>query len=146
MARKPTGNPNGRPPKQIDRRQFEAMCHIFCTRSEIAAVFDVDEDTLSAWCKREYGETFSAVYKKKIEGGKASLRRTIMKQAEKSAAVAIFIAKNHLGMRDEQTVEHKVDPIRIVNDIPVIAPEPPEEEAEDETHEEGTENAEMGQN
>lgn len=122
MARKPTGNPNGRPPKQIDRRQFEAMCHIFCTKSEICAVFDIDENTLNAWCKREYGEGFSVVYKKKIEGGKMSLRRTMMKQAERSAAVAIFIAKNHLGMKDEQTLEHKGEGIRIINDIPKAEP------------------------
>jgi len=145
MARKPTGNPNGRPLTPLDKRQFEALCAIFCTREEIAAVFGVHPDTLSNMVAREYGATFSEIYQQKREGGKASLRRTLMKQAEKSAAVAIFIAKNHLGMRDEQTVEHKVDPIRIVNDIPLIAQEPPEEEAEDETPEEGAESATEGQ-
>jgi len=119
MARKPTGNPNGRPLTQIDRRQFEALCQIFCTKKEIAAVFGIDEDTLNAWCKREYGVTFSVIYEQKSEAGKISLRRMMIKQAERSAAVAIFLAKNHLGMKDEQTLEHKGEAgVRIINDIP----------------------------
>lgn len=101
MARKPTGNPNGRPPAQIDQRQFEALCAIQCTEEEICSVIGVDEATLIKWCKATYGETFSKVYKIKKLGGKASLRRMQWKLAEKSAPVAIWLGKQYLGQYEK---------------------------------------------
>ena len=41
MARKPTGKPNGRPPKEIDEQIFRKLCRIFCTEEEIANVFEL---------------------------------------------------------------------------------------------------------
>lgn len=106
MARKPTGNPNGRPPIPIDQKQFENLCGMQCTEEEIAAWFKCSQDTLNNWCKRTYGETFSGIYKVYSANGKISLRRAQMKLAEKSAAMAIFLGKNLLGQTDkvEQTV------------------------------------------
>ena len=101
MARKPTGNPNGRPPAQIEQRQFEALCAIQCTEEEICSVLGVDEATLIKWCKATYGETFSKVYKIKKLGGKASLRRMQWKLAEKSAPVAIWLGKQYLGQHEK---------------------------------------------
>lgn len=101
MARKPTGNPNGRPPAQIEQRQFEALCAIQCTEEEICSVIGVDEATLIKWCKATYGETFSKVYKIKKLGGKASLRRMQWKLAEKSAPVAIWLGKQYLGQYEK---------------------------------------------
>ena len=106
MARKPTGNPNGRPRKEIDEKTFKNLCAIQCTEAEIAGIFECDEDTVHAWCKRTFGMTFSDVYKRYSDQGKASLRRMQMKLAEKNAAMAIFLGKNLLGQTDkvEQTV------------------------------------------
>lgn len=106
MARKPTGNPNGRPPKEIDKRTFENLCKIQCTEQEIAGIFECHIDTVDAWCRRTYGEGFSKTYKIYAEQGKASLRRTQFKLAEKSPAMAIFLGKNMLGQTDkvEQTI------------------------------------------
>lgn len=106
MARKPTGNPNGRPPIPIDQNQFEKLCAIQCTQEEIAAWFNCSIETLVRWCKATYGETFEGAYKKWSANGKISLRRTQMKLAEKNAAMAIFLGKNMLGQTDrvEQTV------------------------------------------
>lgn len=101
MARKPTGNPNGRPRKELNQQEFEDLCYLHCTLEEIAGFFRVDRDTVSAWCKRTYGEGFSAVFEKYSQGGKISLRRALLRQAERNPIAAIFLAKNLLGMTDK---------------------------------------------
>ena len=100
MGRKPTGNPNGRPKKVINKDQFETLCYIQCTQEEICAVLDVCCDTLDNWCNENYGATFSKVYKDKRLGGKMSLRRKQWKLADTSATMAIFLGKNLLGQSD----------------------------------------------
>lgn len=90
----------GRPRIEIDKGQFEKLCGLMCTQEEIAGFFGCSEDTVTNWCKREYGETFSEVSKKLQHMGKISLRRAQFKLAEKNAAMAIFLGKNYLGQRD----------------------------------------------
>lgn len=97
----------GRPKKEIDKTEFRKLCELQCTLPEIAGFFDCSEDTIQNWCKREFDEGFSAVYKRMSEGGKVSLRRHMLKLSEKSATMAIFLAKNWLGMTDN--VEIKAD-------------------------------------
>ena len=108
MARKPTGNPNGRPPANIDQRQFEALCAIQCTEEEICSVLNVDDKTLTKWCKEKYGGSFSDVYKVKRLGGKASLRRMQWKLAEKNATMGIWLGKQYLGQVDKIEGTHNV--------------------------------------
>lgn len=115
MARKPTGNPNGRPPKHIDQKQFEALCVIQCTLDEICSVFDCDETTLNKWCKETYGETFSYVFKQKRQGGKASLRRMQWKLAEKNATMSIWLGKQYLDQKEE--IKAEVSGNGLLNDI-----------------------------
>lgn len=91
----------GRPPKELDKKQFEKLCALQATLEEIAGFFDCDENTVNAWCNRVYGTTFSEVFKSKSAQGKLSLRRTQFKLAEKSAAMAIFLGKNMLGQTDK---------------------------------------------
>lgn len=105
MPLKPTGNPTGRPPKIIDQKQFEALCGIQCTEEEVLAVLDCDKNTLNKWCRSVYGGTFSQVYKEKSANGKASLRRTQWKLAEKNAAMAIWLGKQYLGQKDSLDVK-----------------------------------------
>lgn len=105
MARKPTGNPNGRPHKIIDQKQFEALCVIQCTLNEICSVLNCDEKTLNQWCKETYGETFSCVFKQKRQGGKASLRRMQWKLAEKNATMSIWLGKQYLDQKEEIKAE-----------------------------------------
>lgn len=90
-----------RPRKEIDQEQFEKLCGLQCTESEICGWFGVTDKTLAGWCRRTYNEGFSEVYEKKREFGKISLRRAQFKLAEKSAAMAIFLGKNILGQRDD---------------------------------------------
>ena len=90
----------GRPPIQIDKEHFEALCQLFCTEEEIAQFFKCSIDTINNWCKKTYGETFSESLKKYSVGAKISLRRKQLKLAEKSAAMAIFLGKNYLNQKD----------------------------------------------
>lgn len=91
----------GRPVKEIDREEFEKLCQMQCTKNEIAAWFSVDEDTVNNWCHREYGDTFSAVFAQKREGGKASLRRRQWLMSESNPTMAIWLGKQYLGQSDD---------------------------------------------
>ena len=99
----------GRPRKKIDKEQFEKLCGIQCTLSEIAGFFDCSEDTIERWVKRTYKETFAETYKNYSANGKISLRRFQFKLAEKSAAMAIFLGKNYLGQTDCYVNENSSD-------------------------------------
>ena len=69
MARKPTGNPNGRPEKEINWEMFEDLCSFQCTMSEIASFFKISKPTLITSTKKHYGESFLTVYKQFSEKG-----------------------------------------------------------------------------
>lgn len=100
-----------RPRKEIDKSTFEGLCELQCTEEEICCFFSISDKTLSSWCKRTYGTGFSEIYAQKRKGGRISLRRTIWQMASRSAAVAIFLAKNYLGMRDDPEPELPKDEI-----------------------------------
>ena len=94
-----------RPRKEIDKTDFEGLLAIQCTLEEVTSFFDhklngCSADTIERWCKREYGQNFAEISKKKREIGKISLRRMQFKHAEKNASMAIFLGKNYLGQRD----------------------------------------------
>lgn len=93
-------NVGGRPRAEIDQTAFEKLCALQCTRSEICSWFNVTDKTLTRWCEDTYGEGFSAVYEKKRENGRISLRRAQFRLAEKSATMAIFLGKQILGQKD----------------------------------------------
>ena len=94
-----------RPRKEIDKREFEKLCGYQSTQREICWWFGVTDKTLNAWCKRIYHMSFSEVFEQKRGLGKISLRRMQFQLAEKSAAMAIFLGKQHLGQRDVQAHE-----------------------------------------
>lgn len=93
----------GRPIKEINQKTFEGLCQIQCTEEEICAILDVSDETLNRWCKKTYNKTFVEVFREKRIGGKASLRRSQWKLAETNATLAIWLGKQYLGQRDEQT-------------------------------------------
>ena len=95
----------GRPKAQINQRQFEEMCKWQCTRSEIASFFNVDEKTITTWCKNTYGMDFSSILKIKAENGKTALRHIQFRMAEAgSERMAIRLGKQYLGQSDKQEV------------------------------------------
>ena len=96
----------GRPKIKIDKDTFEKFCAMQCTLEEIAGFFDCCDDTINNWCKETYGDNFSGVFKRKSAAGKMSLRRHMFKQAEKNPTMAIWLSKQHLGMRDVIQEQH----------------------------------------
>lgn len=95
----------GRPLTEIDKKQFEKLCFMQCTKEEVAGFFDCSEDTIEKYCKRTYGETFTAVFKKKRQAGKISLRRSQWKLAEKNVTMAIWLGKQYLSQREQQEIQ-----------------------------------------
>jgi len=100
MARKPTGNPTGRPQKIIDWGLFEKLCPLQCTQGEIAGILEVHPETLSNRVKEHYGENYSSVYEKFGANGKISLRRNQFVLSKTNANMAIWLGKIWLGQRD----------------------------------------------
>lgn len=104
-----------RPRIEINRAEFEKLCGLQCTLTEIAYWFGCSPDTIERWAKREYVETdengkekelgFAEVYIKYSAAGKMSLRRDQFALAKKSAAMAIWLGKQYLGQRDVQVFE-----------------------------------------
>jgi len=72
-----------------------------CTKSEILSFLGIDNNTLDRRLKEHYKTDFSTVYKKFSENGKISLRRILLRHAEKNPATAIFLSKNLLGYKDQ---------------------------------------------
>ena len=106
-----------RPRKEIDKKQFENLCGLQCTREEICGFFEISEKTLNAWCKRTYKQSFSLVFQQKRGKGKISLRRSQFRLAEKNANMAIWLGKQYLNQKDIIDVESQ-ERVIIVNDVP----------------------------
>jgi len=98
-------NKGGRPRIEINWELFDELCGIQCTLREIAQVMKVSEDTLERKSKSEKGMSFADYFASKRSIGKVALRRMMWRQAERNPAIVIFMAKNHLGMRDVADIE-----------------------------------------
>ena len=90
----------GRPTTEIDKDQFVKLCELQSTLKEVAGFFHCSEDAVRSWCKREMGKTFEESFEEFRVGGLLSLRRSQFQLAEKNAAVAIWLGKQHLGQKD----------------------------------------------
>lgn len=107
----------GRPKIEIDQRQFESLCGLQCTLSDIASFFQCSEDTIERWCKRTYEATFAEAFKKHSGKGKVSLRRIQFKLAEKNASMAIFLGKQYLGQRDDVEQPGGSGEVKVIIDV-----------------------------
>ena len=94
----------GRPTIDINKDQFENLCALQCTEIEIAGFFKCSIDTINNWCKKEYEETFSEVYKKKSVVGKISLRRYQFKLAEHNPTMSVWLGKQWLNQTDRTNI------------------------------------------
>ena len=103
----------GRPKKEFDKKVFQDLVGLGCTQEEICWFFrdetgkSANIDTLTRWCKREFGMTFQEYFRQNgCMALKIQLRRNQMNLSKTSAAMAIFLGKNMLGQTDrvEQTV------------------------------------------
>jgi hypothetical protein len=104
-----TGKKTGRPKAEIDKKTFEGLCALQCTRNEVCEFFHVTDKTLDRWCKEQYEKSFSAVFAIKRGVGKVSLRRSGFELARTSAAMNIFLQKNYCGLRDQPVEESETD-------------------------------------
>lgn len=95
---------SGRPYADIDRRMFERLCAMQCTREEIAYIFGVNKCTITAWCKRTYGMDFATIFKIKRQKGRVDLRKKQWEIAEHNADMAIWLGKQYLGQSDSDKV------------------------------------------
>lgn len=100
MARKPSGNPIGPPPKEIDIEKFEELCGLWCTTEEIAAYLKVHANTLRKKVSEHYGEEYSAVYKAMFDKGTPSFRRERRALSKRNANMSIWLGKIHLGEKE----------------------------------------------
>lgn len=102
----------GRPKKEYNRKLFVDLIGLGCGADEICWVFRDEDgkpaniDTVSRWCKREFGCTFQEF---RVKNGamalKVAVRKNQLELSKKSAAMAIFLGKNYLGQTDNpQTV------------------------------------------
>ena len=102
----PTNRNGGRPKKPIDWKEAEKLCVLQCSEIEIADWFHISVDTLSRRLKEEKNTSFAEFFALHRVQGKIALRRNMFKMSESSPKMAIFLAKNFLGMADKQEIEH----------------------------------------
>lgn len=105
------GDPKGgRPRFELSDEDFDrlvAMIRIQCTQDEICGVFGVTAETLNASLQERGEGSFSTLYKKHQDEGKASLRRAQWKAAQDgNPTMLVWLGKNMLGQTDRQAIEH----------------------------------------
>ena len=99
-------NPVGRPKKPIDYATVEKLASIMCTQEEIASYLGLDVRTL------QRDDEFCRIFKRGIDKGKMSVRRSQYKLAEAgNATMCIWLGKQYLGQRDTpaEVVEKKLE-------------------------------------
>ena len=114
----------GRPLIQIDRKQFVDLVGLGCSQDEICWFFrdptgkPISEDTLTRFCKREFGCTF-ADYRNQnsMMAFKIKLRRNQLQLSEKNAAMAIWLGKQVLGQTENPGELVASEPVRIIIDV-----------------------------
>lgn len=93
---------------KIDKTQFEKLCGLQCTESEIEGYFQVSKDTLIRWCKDTYGVDFATIYEQKKGNGKIALRRYQLQQAERNPTMAIWLGKQYLDQTDKTEIKKEI--------------------------------------
>jgi len=94
-----------RPRIPIDWTEFDKLCALQCTLTEIAAWFKCDERTIERACEREQKQSFVDYYQTKAASGKMSLRRKQMQVAlEGNVAMLIWLGKQVLGQQEQSTM------------------------------------------
>jgi len=99
--------PAGRPKKEFNSRDFASLVSLGCDEDEICWFFRdengkiANKDTLSRWCKREYGLNFDEYRKQNnLMGLKIEVRKNQLALSKTNAAMAIFLGKQYLGQKD----------------------------------------------
>lgn len=103
--------------RELDFEQFEKLLGYMPTASEVAGFFRMSEDTLNRRLKSHYGKTYTELLTQFTGKSKIRLRGIVWRHARKSPAVAIFLAKNYLGMSDNPNPEmNQIDGLKIIEE------------------------------
>jgi len=103
---RPNKTNGGRPKKLIDWNEAEKLCALQCSELEIADWFHISVDTLARRLKEEKDASFAEFFTIHRVQGKIALRRNMLKMSENHPTMAIFLAKNWLGMSDKQEIDY----------------------------------------
>ena len=97
--------PVGRPRIEINWDEFDKLCELHCTLTEIAGFFDCSEDTIERRVKETHDINFAEYFRQKSSGGKISLRR---KQYATAMAgdktMLIWLGRNWLKQTEDKNV------------------------------------------
>lgn len=97
----------GPKPIKIKWKEFDKLCAMQCTLSEIAAWFECSEDTIERRVKKSKKMKFADYYAQKKEKGFVALRRLQWQKAKKgSNTMLIWLGKQWLDQRDKKDIEH----------------------------------------
>ena len=114
----------GRPRIEIDRKSFVDLVGLGCLQDEICWFFrdesgkPISVDTLTRWCKREFGCTFAEFRNQNgLMAMKIKLRRNQLKLSEKNASMAIWLGKQILGQVENPNEVTDEEPVRIIIDV-----------------------------
>lgn len=102
----------GRPKKDFDKKAFSDLVGFGCTQEEICWFFrdeggkPANIDTLTRWCKREYGMTFQEFKtQNNLMALKIQVRKNQLELSKKSATMAIWLGKQYLNQEDKVTIQ-----------------------------------------
>lgn len=114
----------GRPPINFDRKQFIDLVALGCKQEEICWWFRDETgkvaniDTLSRWCKREFGVNFQEYSKQNsLMALKIQLRRNQFELSKHSVPMAIWLGKQYLGQTEKQEVAVAVNDDETVKEM-----------------------------
>lgn len=109
---------NGRPKKVINPDDFIRLCKLQCTKDEFCAYFEIDEKTLTRWCKDTYNMGFSDIFAIKRKLGFISFRRMRFNMAKKSDRMAIYLSgvffPDELVKKEEAENQSKVVKVEFI--------------------------------
>jgi hypothetical protein len=112
----------GKPANYIERKIFEELCEIQCTRLEIESVLHVDRVTLDKWMMKTYGKQWTEVFATYSNGGKMSMKRELFNLArtpgKSQLGALIWYGKQYMQQSDR--IESRVNQTNI-NENPQIS-------------------------
>lgn len=100
---------------QVDWQEFDKLCYMQCTATEIAAWFNCSVDTIERRVEESHGVKFAEYFAEKKQHGKISLRRAQFQAAtvKGNISMMIWLGKQYLDQRDKQETEITGAPIQI---------------------------------
>lgn len=108
----------GRPRKEIDWEAFDKLALIQCTMREVAAWFDVSEDTIDRRVHETHGVTFAEYMAQRSCKGKISLRRKQYQAAMSgNTSLLIWLGKQWLGQSDKMETRSEITGGKLVIDL-----------------------------